>query len=393
MAEGNVAAGNGNAVEGIGTVPENGGKKPTVRNGPDRQKDVPRILLYCGIIASVLYILTDVITAEFFYPGYSYVDQQISELSAIGAPTRPIWVGMTVLWTALVVMFGLGVWLKANKGLTLRLTAILLVSWGLVGFTWMFFPMHQRGTVEAGTDIMHIALAAVQVIGMISFISLGAAYLKGRFAIYSIGTVVAVLAFGAWTGTQASAIAAGQATPWMGIVERVTVYSPTIWVLVFASMMLKIGRLDIRELIGSGRKIGKLTIPFLLVGATLNILFPAWFSVGMPNLVLGGISVLVLVPGVVVWLWSAYLLLTRVPRHELITTGPYAVVKHPLYTGVSLLVLPWLGFLFNTWLGLPIGIILYIGCRIYAPEEERELTKRFGTAWVDYTRKVQIPWL
>jgi len=157
--------------------------------------------------------------------------------------------------------------------------------------------------------------------------------------------------------------------------------------------MLKNRSLDIRELIGSGRKIGKLTIPFLLVGATLNILFPAWFSVGMPNLVLGGISVLVLVPGVVVWLWSAYLLLTRVPRHELITTGPYAVVKHPLYTGVSLLVLPWLGFLFNTWLGLPIGIILYIGCRIYAPEEERELTKRFGTAWVDYTRKVQIPWL
>jgi protein-S-isoprenylcysteine O-methyltransferase Ste14 len=34
------------------------------------------------------------------------------------------------------------------------------------------------------------------------------------------------------------------------------------------------------------------------------------------------------------------------------------VVKHPLYTGVAFLVLPWLGFLFNSWLGAAIGVIL-----------------------------------
>jgi protein-S-isoprenylcysteine O-methyltransferase Ste14 len=48
--------------------------------------------------------------------------------------------------------------------------------------------------------------------------------------------------------------------------------------------------------------------------------------------------------------------LRKVPRRELITNGPYAIVKHPLYTGVALLVLPWIGFISNTWLGAVIGV-------------------------------------
>ena len=70
------------------------------------------------------------------------------------------------------------------------------------------------------------------------------------------------------------------------------------------------------------------------------------------------------------WIWSVVLILTRVPRGELITSGPYALVKHPLYTAVAVLVLPWIGFLFNTWLGALIGVALYIGSRIFAPAEE-----------------------
>ena len=84
---------------------------------------------------------------------------------------------------------------------------------------------------------------------------------------------------------------------------------------------------------------------------------------------LGVLSVLVLMVGVVNWAWCVYLLLTKVPRRELIRNGPYAVVTHPLYTGVALLVLPWLGFLFNTWLGAAIGIAL-CRSRIFAAAEE-----------------------
>jgi protein-S-isoprenylcysteine O-methyltransferase Ste14 len=77
----------------------------------------------------------------------------------------------------------------------------------------------------------------------------------------------------------------------------------------------------------------------------------------------------------------------------LITNGPYALVKHPLYTGVALLVLPSLGLLVDTWLGILIGIVLYGASRIFEPEEERTLSETFGPAWDEYRRRVKIAWL
>jgi len=152
-------------------------------------------------------------------------------------------------------------------------------------------------------------------------------------------------------------------------------------------------RVTIRHLVGAGDRIGKLVAPFLLVGVALNIWRPAWFSVGGPPELVRTISMVLLVPGVVIWLWSVALILMKVPQGELITSGPYALVKHPLYTGVSLLVLPWLGLLLNTWLGVILGALLYIGSRRYAPDEEKVLAKEFGKRWDDYARHVVLPWL
>ena len=151
--------------------------------------------------------------------------------------------------------------------------------------------------------------------------------------------------------------------------------------------------LNLKALVGSGDRIGKLALPFLIVGIALNVAFPAFFSVGGPTAALRALSIAVLVPGIVVWAWSVYLILTRVPRHELITSGPFRLVKHPLYTGVSLLVLPWVGFLLNSWLGVVFGIVLYAGSRRYAPAEEEALASEFGPAWDSYETHVMIRWL
>jgi protein-S-isoprenylcysteine O-methyltransferase Ste14 len=151
--------------------------------------------------------------------------------------------------------------------------------------------------------------------------------------------------------------------------------------------------MKLKVLVGNGRKIGLLTLPFLIVGLVLNILFPEYFSVGGPSYALIIVSIIILIPGITNWIWSVVLILTKIPRKELITTGPYSIVKHPLYTGVALLVLPWIGILCNTWLGILIGIIVYIGSRLYSPEEEQILSKIFGVAWDDYCKKVKLPWI
>ncbi len=131
----------------------------------------------------------------------------------------------------------------------------------------------------------------------------------------------------------------------------------------------------------------------MVVGVILHITFPSFFEVGGPSDALRTISLVVLVPGVTIWIWAVVLILTKVPRGELITTGPFAWVKHPIYTSVALLVIPWAGFLLNTWLGAAIGIVLYVACRRYAPEEEARLAENFGPAWDEYCCKVAIPWL
>lgn len=151
--------------------------------------------------------------------------------------------------------------------------------------------------------------------------------------------------------------------------------------------------MKLKVLVGSGHRIMLLTLPFLVAGLILNIMFPSWFSVGGPPLALKVLSIVALVPGVAIWMWSVVLILTRVPKQELITDGPYSLVKHPLYTAVALLVLPWVGFLFNTWLVAAIGIVLYVASRLFAPEEERGLSETFGATWDEYCHKVKIAWL
>lgn len=151
--------------------------------------------------------------------------------------------------------------------------------------------------------------------------------------------------------------------------------------------------MNLKGLVGSGDRIMLFTMPFLIVGLILNILFPSAFHVGSPPTVLQVISIILLIPGVAIWMWSVVLILTKVPENELITYGPYSLVKHPLYTAVAILVLPWIGFLLNTWLGVLIGVILYIASRIFSPQEEKTLSKTFGTNWDEYCNMVKIPWL
>ena len=147
-----------------------------------------------------------------------------------------------------------------------------------------------------------------------------------------------------------------------------------------------------KRLVGSGDKIGLVVLPFLIVGLILNAVFPSAFEVGGPPGALQAGSIVVLAVGIAIWIWSVALILTKVPRGELITSGPYAWLKHPLYTSVALLVLPWLGFLLNSWLGVVVGVVLYLAARFFAPEEEADLSELFGARWNAYRAAVRIPW-
>lgn len=147
------------------------------------------------------------------------------------------------------------------------------------------------------------------------------------------------------------------------------------------------------QLVGSGDRIGLFVLPFVIIGVLLNVRYPSFFDVGGPPSALAVLSALVLIPGMAAWVWSVVLILRHVPHDELITTGPYALVRHPLYTAVALLVLPWAGLLLDTWLGVVLGLALYAGSRIFAPAEEETLSRTFGERWDRYRSGVKVTWL
>jgi protein-S-isoprenylcysteine O-methyltransferase Ste14 len=148
----------------------------------------------------------------------------------------------------------------------------------------------------------------------------------------------------------------------------------------------------LKVLVGSGGRIMSLTLPFAALGIVANILRPGWFSLGFGT---GGVvaGIVLLAVGVPTWLSSVALILIRVPQKKLITTGPFAVVLHPLYASVALLVIPGLGLLFDSWVGLGIGAVLYVSSRLFAPAEEVILQKVFPSEYPAYRRKVLLPWL
>src|SRR5579864_4982563 len=109
-----------------------------------------KTLLTCGVAASVLYIVADVLGAMRF-PGYSYTAQTISELSAIDAPSRSLMIPLYILYDMLLFAFAVGVWQIAIRSRALQITALMLMGIAVVGVAWgPFFPMHLRGALAAG---------------------------------------------------------------------------------------------------------------------------------------------------------------------------------------------------------------------------------------------------
>ncbi len=150
--------------------------------------------------------------------------------------------------------------------------------------------------------------------------------------------------------------------------------------------------MKIGPLIGAGDRILAATLPFAAIGIILNLVYPEFFimKLGLVGTVLGCVF---LVIGVPIWLASAIQVLVHVSRSELITTGPYRFVLHPLYTSVALLVLPGIGFVLDTWVGIGIGVVLYVCSRLLSVREERKLEHDFQEEYRMYRQKVFLPWL
>lgn len=197
------------------------------------------ILLICGILSPVLYAFAD-LTAGMLWQGYSFREQTISELGAIGAPSRVLFSTILVIVYALITAFGIGIW-KLAKGIRkLRIIGGLLVALGIMALTvGMFVPMHMRGIEQGLSGSLHLIEGIVAMIMIFTAMGLAATVFDTRFRIYTILTIVVAFLFGAWSGMDAPLIGQGLATPWVGVKERIFWYVYQFWYIVFAIKVLR----------------------------------------------------------------------------------------------------------------------------------------------------------
>jgi len=202
-----------------------------------------KILLGCGVLSSVVYIAMTVFVAM-QWEGYSSASQTISELSAIGAPTRSLWVLPAAFYTVLVTAFGWGIWKSAGRIRALRIVGGLMLAYGALGLIWPFAPMHLREALAAGgstvSDTLHIVLASVTVVLMLLAIGFGAVTFGRWFRLYSIASLVILAACGALTFLDAPRIAANLPTPWIGVWERINLAVFLLWVVVLAFRLWRV---------------------------------------------------------------------------------------------------------------------------------------------------------
>jgi hypothetical protein len=200
-----------------------------------------KFLLVCGIVSSVLYVAMNVFV-PMQYDGYSSMSQAVSELSAVGAPTRRLWVSLAIPYSVLFAAFGWGVWMTAGRNRRLRVVGGLILAQALIGLAWP--PMHQREVLAAGagtlTDTMHIVFSFVTLAFMLVSMGFGAAALGSWFRVYTVATIVIFLAFGTLTGLEGPRISANEPTPWIGVWERINIAAYMAWVMVLSIVLLRV---------------------------------------------------------------------------------------------------------------------------------------------------------
>ena len=124
----------------------------------------------------------------------------------------------------------------------------------------------------------------------------------------------------------------------------------------------------------------------------INPAWMAWSKIGFPDWVRWlGIGFGILCVLGIYWLFSSIgsgISPTSATRkeHQLVTSGPYRWVRHPLYTVGSSLFIAF-GMMSDNWFIALLGILAFVGMAIRTPKEEANLIEKFGDEYREYMKR------
>ena len=180
-----------------------------------------------GVAAFVSYTLAVVISPSAF-PGYNWMEQAVSDLSAENAPSRMLWNQIAALYgvCSVVCVTCVSLYVSENKVSTrlfrMGMYLFSIMNWiSYVGYA--MFPLADSGKeIASFQEIMHMAVtAAVVILSIVSLVCLIIAGFR-KEGIRGIGIWAAVALIMMMIG----AIGKGVVPPrYFGIVERCSVFA------------------------------------------------------------------------------------------------------------------------------------------------------------------------
>lgn len=198
-----------------------------------------KLLLSCGILASLLYLGMDLLAGKLL-KGYSFSAQSMSELGAAGSPMRQLVIVLTLAAGAFLIVFGVGVWQTSASTTLPRIVAGLIIGNAVTGLTaTLFFPNRFGLRPEFGTP--GVLLMFLSVLCFVLAMIFGAVAFHGWMRVLSIVIPVAyiLLAILRFATAASSTV---DAAVLVGIQERTMSYSFLVWVTALAVYLLMSNR-------------------------------------------------------------------------------------------------------------------------------------------------------
>ena len=179
-----------------------------------------------GVVSFLSYTAA-VVLSPLAYPGYNWMAQAVSGLSAANAPSLALWNRLSALYNAceIVCVTLVCVAMQGQKTKLLRtgISLFAIMEW-VSDIGYRMFPLSESGYAGAFQDVMHMAVtAAVVLLSIVSLSIIIAAGAKNR-ACRSYGICAAVALSMMLVGALGMKLVPAA---YFGVVERFSVFAAT----------------------------------------------------------------------------------------------------------------------------------------------------------------------
>ena len=180
-----------------------------------------------GVVSFLSYTAAVVVFAPLAYPGYNWMAQAVSDLSAANAPSLALWNQLSALYNVCevvcVTVVCIGIQGRKTKLLRSGIYLFAVMEWiSAVGYR--MFPLSNSGYADAFQDVMHMAVTALVVLlSIVSLVIIIAAGAKSK-SCRSYGVCAAVALAMMLVGAMGMKIVPAA---YFDVVERFSVFAAT----------------------------------------------------------------------------------------------------------------------------------------------------------------------